>query len=81
VLATKLLALDEHRADYSSLLQIVRALREQIDWAALRARTRGSPFATAFFVLVRELGIADPEGAARSRVRVVDPPEAASARR
>jgi predicted nucleotidyltransferase len=77
VLATKLLALEEHALDYSTLLQIVRALREQIDWQAVRRRTHGSPFAQAFFVLVRELGIADPGDAehtpspARSRVRVV----------
>jgi hypothetical protein len=77
LLATKLLALDEHSLDYSSLLQIVRALREQIDWEAVRSRTQACPFAKAFFVLVRELGIADPEAAApahpngHSRVRVV----------
>jgi hypothetical protein len=52
----------------------VRALREQIDWDAVRQRTHRSPFAQAFFVLVRELGIADPgagEASPRSRVRVV----------
>ncbi len=58
VLTTKLLALDEHALDYSSLLLMVRALREQIDWKALRERTAGSPFARAFFVLVEELAIA-----------------------
>jgi predicted nucleotidyltransferase len=77
VVATKLLALDEHSLDYSTLLQIVRALREQIDWDAVRRRTHGSPYAQAFFVLVRELGISDPGAAgephpgAHSRVRVV----------
>jgi predicted nucleotidyltransferase len=74
VVATKLLALDEHSLDYSTLLQIVRALREQIDWDGVQQRTHGSPYAKAFFVLVRELGIADPgaaEPASRSRVRVV----------
>jgi predicted nucleotidyltransferase len=77
VLATKLLALEEHSLDYSALLQIVRALREQIDWDAVRQRTGRSPFAQAFFVLVRELGIAEPgdaerpQATARSRVRVV----------
>jgi hypothetical protein len=74
VLATKLLALDEHHLDYAPLVQIVRALREQIDWDAVRQRTHRSPFAQAFFVLVRELGIADPgagDTSPRSRVRVV----------
>ena len=63
MLVTMLMALDEHRVDYASLLGIVRALREQIDWPGLRARTAASPFAKAFFTLVDELG--------RSRARPV----------
>src|SRR3954449_9807547 len=39
VMATKLLALSEHSLRYEGLLQIARALREQIDWAAVRMRT------------------------------------------
>jgi hypothetical protein len=57
ILATKLLALDEHNADYVDLLLIGRALREQIDWPGLRERTSSSPFAAAFFTLVDRLGI------------------------
>jgi predicted nucleotidyltransferase len=57
VLATKLQSLTEHELDYSGVLQIARSLREQIDWGVLRERTRESPFAKAFFVLVEELGI------------------------
>ena len=57
LLATKLLALTEHNLDYSPLLEYARSLREQIDWASLRARTDGSPFARAFFTLVAELGV------------------------
>jgi predicted nucleotidyltransferase len=64
VLTTKLSALTEHTLDYSSAVQIARSLREQIDWGALRERTRDSPYAKAFFVLVDELGIA-PASAAR----------------
>jgi len=76
VMATKLLALTEHSLRYESLLQISRALREQIDWPAVRDRTQGSPFARAFFVLLEGLGIvAGPGAVARSqpRVRVVTP--------
>ena len=76
VMATKLLALSEHSLRYESLLQIARALREQIDWPAVRDRTQGSPFARAFFVLLEGLGIvAGPGAVARSqpRVRVVTP--------
>jgi predicted nucleotidyltransferase len=58
VLTTKLQALTEHELDFSGLLRIARALREQIDWRTVRDRTHGSPFAKAFFVLVEELGIA-----------------------
>jgi len=60
VFSTKLLALDEHRLDYSGLLLMARSLREQIDWEALRQRTEGSPFARAFFVLCEELDISAP---------------------
>jgi predicted nucleotidyltransferase len=61
VLTTKLMALTEHRLDYEGPLQIARALREQIDWAAVRERTAGSPFAEAFFVLLEGLGILTTE--------------------
>ncbi|MDQ3725177.1 MAG: nucleotidyltransferase family protein [Actinomycetota bacterium] len=57
LIATKLLALDEHSADYGDLLMITRALREQLDWAKLREETAESPFAAAFFVLADGLEI------------------------
>jgi hypothetical protein len=60
VLTTKLLSLDEHQLDLSWLLQISRAVREQVDWARLRARTADSPYAAAFFTLVERLEIAPP---------------------
>lgn len=59
ILATKLLAMSEHHLDYEGCLEMARALREQIDWAAIEQRCAESPFAKAFFVLARELGIAD----------------------
>jgi hypothetical protein len=76
VMATKLLALTEHSLRYESLLQIARALREQIDWPAVQARTRESPFARAFFVLLEGLDIVpqtEPANRAQPRVRVVKP--------
>jgi hypothetical protein len=79
VLTSKLMALDEHSADFSQLLLMTRTLREQIDWQALRDRTGESPFAKAFFTLAEELRIAPPldasapqAAAARARVRVVE---------
>ncbi len=78
-LVTMLYALDEHALDYSQLVLIARALREQVDWPQLRRRAAGSPFAQAFLTIVEGLGIATPPvragersaGDAHARVRVV----------
>src|SRR4051794_13365893 len=82
VIATKLLSLDEHYLDYSGLLAMTRALREQLDWDAVRERTSESPYAKAFFTMAEELGIAPPPGErsapahepapTQARVRVVE---------
>jgi len=75
VLVTMLCSIDEHTLDYSRLVAIARALREQIDWGRLRARTATSPYTPAFFTLVESLGIASGSAQARegahSRVRVI----------
>jgi Uncharacterised nucleotidyltransferase len=73
VLATKLLALHEHQLDFTSLMRIARAVREQIDWRYLRERTADSPYATAFFVMCEELGIAEPHGSLGAEVRLLTP--------
>jgi hypothetical protein len=57
LLVQKLLALTEQNPDYSSVLEIARALREQIDWDDVRRCTEGHPFAHAFFTLLDELDI------------------------
>jgi len=59
VMATKLLAMREHEVDYESVLEIARALREQIDWDTVWRRTSDSPYARAFFYLAEETGILD----------------------
>jgi hypothetical protein len=61
VLITKLMAITEHHLRYEGLLATARALREQIDWAQVRAATASSPFARAFFVLLEGLDILSPE--------------------
>jgi hypothetical protein len=38
---------------------MVRALREQVDWAEVRRRTGHSPFAEAFLLLCDRLGLTD----------------------
>jgi hypothetical protein len=60
VMTTKLLALTEQEPDYAQVLIYARALREQIDWNEVRARSEASPFARAFFTLVEGLGIVEP---------------------
>lgn len=75
VLATKLMALNEHQLDYTSVLTIARSVREQIDWNSLRARTARSPYAKAFFTLCDELEIVPPgaRGHRGADVRVLTP--------
>jgi predicted nucleotidyltransferase len=85
VMVTKLMALSEHALRYERLLQIARALREQIDWDQVRERTQSSPFARAFMVLLEGLDILPerrPPRAAGERatsVRVVTPRGSAAA--
>ena len=57
IIVSKLLALDDHHTDYESVLEITRALREQVDWSAVRARTQSSPYAAAFFTMAEGLGV------------------------
>jgi hypothetical protein len=64
VLTSKLLALNEQRLDYAPVVQIARSLREQIDWPLVAERTSGSPYARAFFALLRELDVLDGDGPA-----------------
>ena len=62
VMVTKLMSLTEQEPDFSSVLEIARSLREQIDWDFVREHTSSSPFAKAFFTLIEELGIVEPAG-------------------
>ena len=61
VMTTKLLSLTEQDPDFASVLEFARSLREQIEWDFVRERTADSPFACAFFTLVEELGIVEPQ--------------------
>jgi hypothetical protein len=74
VIVTKVMSLTEHSVDYGTLLEMARALREQIEWRSVRSRTAESPFAAAYFVLLDRLGIVPDPGAeqraAGDRVRV-----------
>jgi len=57
LVASKIHALDEHYCDYSRLLPVVRALREQVDWAQLRRDVAHNDFGVAFLFLLDRLGI------------------------
>jgi hypothetical protein len=59
LVVTKLLTYRDHYADFSTGLPMVRALREQVDWPAVRERTARSPFAEAFLLLADRLGLTD----------------------
>ena len=58
VLVTKLMALDEHYCDFSRMLPVARALREQVDWAQVAREVAGNDFAAVFLLLLDRLGIA-----------------------
>ncbi|MGY2085260.1 hypothetical protein [Blastococcus sp. SYSU DS0539] len=58
VLAAKLMALDEHYCDFTRLLPVARAMREQVDWPRVAREVAGNDFAVVFLVLLDRLGIA-----------------------
>jgi len=59
VMTQKLRALHEHHCDFATLLPVVRAVREQLDWPALRKKTSQNPFAAAFLSVCDSLGISE----------------------
>ncbi|WP_448642409.1 hypothetical protein [Geodermatophilus sp. URMC 63] len=60
ILTTKLMALDEHYCDFSRLLPVARALREQVDWATVRREVTDNDFAVVFLDLLGRLGVVEP---------------------
>ena len=56
---TTLLALNDNALDYGPPLKMARAVREKVDWSAVRSRTQDSPYARGFFGLAAELGLAE----------------------
>ena len=59
LVVTKLLTYRDHYCDFATSLPMVRALREQVDWTAVRERTARSPYAEAFLLLCDRLGLTD----------------------
>ncbi len=62
LMVDKLMVLDPHRLDFTGLMHIARALREQVDWPRVREETAVSPYARAFLGLLDDLGITDKGG-------------------
>jgi hypothetical protein len=61
VLVAKLLAINEQEPDFRAVLEIARALREQVNWKSVARRTKSSPFARAFFAMAEGLEIVDAD--------------------
>lgn len=59
VVTQKLRALHEHHCDFATLLPVVRAVREQLEWPRLREATAENPFARAFLNLSDSLEISE----------------------
>nr|WP_197283692.1 nucleotidyltransferase family protein [Mycobacterium sp. Marseille-P9652] len=57
VVIQRLRALGEHYCDFAKLLPGVRAVRERLDWPAIRERTADNDYAVAFLVLADRLGL------------------------
>ena len=60
LMSDKLNAMEEHACDFGKALPAARAVREQVDWAVVRAETKENDFAYAFLVLLERLGIIPP---------------------
>ncbi|MFB9514793.1 nucleotidyltransferase family protein [Streptomyces purpureus] len=63
MLSSRLAALSEQYCDFGRLLTIARALRERIDWDALRAEYQHEPLPDAFLYLLERLGVIEPRDA------------------
>ncbi|GAB3164288.1 nucleotidyltransferase family protein [Microbispora hainanensis] len=55
-----ILPLSEHACNYGSLLPMVRAMREQVDWDRVASVVAPSPYASTFVTLLERLRIIAP---------------------
>jgi hypothetical protein len=60
IVIAKLHSLSEHYGNFGALLPTFRAVREQLDWAEIRAEVAGHPYAEAFLFLLERLEITEP---------------------
>lgn len=64
LMSDKLNAMEEHACDLGAVLPAARAVREQVDWTEVEARTADNDFAAATLFLLRRLGVVDLDSAA-----------------
>lgn len=57
IVVIKLMALDEHYCDFTRMLPVARALREQVDWDRVARSVAGNDFAVVFLQLLGRLGV------------------------
>jgi hypothetical protein len=57
IVVTKLMAPDEHYCDFSRMLPVARALREQVDWPEVRRAVADNDFAVVFLDLLDRLDV------------------------
>jgi isocitrate dehydrogenase kinase/phosphatase len=57
IVVTKLMTLDEHYCDFSRMLPVARALREQVDWAEVARTVADNDFAVVFLELLDRLDV------------------------
>ncbi|MFI2367840.1 nucleotidyltransferase family protein [Streptomyces sp. NPDC018833] len=60
LMSSRLAALSEHHCDFGRLLPVARALRERVDWDALRREYAASPMPDAFLYLLERLDVIPP---------------------
>ncbi|WP_203048298.1 nucleotidyltransferase domain-containing protein [Pimelobacter simplex] len=81
LMTDKLGSLEEHACNFTAVLPVARAVREQVDWGAVAAGTATNPFARAFLGLLGDLGVAPTAAHDAARARelpeVSAPPGAA----
>jgi hypothetical protein len=57
LMVQKINAMEEHYCDFSYLIPVARALREQVDWDVVRRDTAGNPFGEALLFLLDRLEV------------------------
>lgn len=60
LLHSLLSAFSEHHCDFGAVLPIARALREKVDWDAVRRDCGDAPMPDAFFYFLERLGVIEP---------------------